>query len=222
MSDDKIQRNLHHDSNPGTAGEVGEAAGGISGAVTGAALGSATGPIGTVVGGIAGAVGGWWAGRAVAEKASGFHSEDDGYYRERYEHSPRRLADRDYEHVRPAYQLGHLARQNPDYRNQSFEAIEAELRAGWSEEVTTKHGDWDHVREFAREAYTSGGSISRREAKLKGMNSEDNLGDRVVNAERKGADRVSGAIDDARAAARDEASVEARQEARLDLPTSRR
>jgi len=58
--------------------------------------------IDTVIGGIAGTIGGWWSRRAVADAASNFSSEEDSFYRERYENSPRRLADRSYEEIRPA------------------------------------------------------------------------------------------------------------------------
>ncbi len=75
----------HHDEHPHAGAEVGEAVGGVSGVVAGAAVGSAVGPIGTIIGGIAGAVGGWWAGRAVSEATHKFTSEDDTYYRERFE-----------------------------------------------------------------------------------------------------------------------------------------
>src|SRR5688500_8715610 len=106
----------HRDDNPGD--EIGEAVGGISGVLTGAALGSLGGPIGTIIGGIAGAVTGWWTGRAISEAATRMTHDDDKYYETHYQTSETRMADRTYEHVRPAYQLGHLASMNPDYAGQ--------------------------------------------------------------------------------------------------------
>ena len=100
------ERGLLHQDKAGAGEEVGEAVGGVSGVVAGAAIGSAGGPIGTIIGGIAGAVGGWWAGRAVADATHKFTADDDTFYRERFEHRPDRLADRSYDDVRPAYQLG--------------------------------------------------------------------------------------------------------------------
>jgi hypothetical protein len=170
---------LRHDDNPSTGDKVGEAVGGVSGALTGAAVGSPAGPIGTIVGGIAGAVGGWWAGRTVAEAASKFNEHDDNNYRQAYETRSDRLVDRSYEDVRPAYQLGHLASQNPDYSGQNFEAIEAELQSGWSNDLRAKHGDWAAVRPYAEEAYTSRTSVSAREAANRIENSSENLTDRV-------------------------------------------
>jgi hypothetical protein len=140
------------------ADEIGEAVGGISGVLTGAALGSLGGPIGTIIGGIAGAVSGWWAGRAIAEAASHVTTHDEEYYRTHYERSGARLADRSYEEVRPAYQLGHLAARNPDYANRGFEEVEPELQRGWSNDVSARHGAWSQVRDYARHAFDRGRS----------------------------------------------------------------
>ncbi len=132
---------------------VGEGAGGIAGAAAGAALGSLGGPVGTVIGGIAGAVGGWWAGRELGEAAESWNEEEDRYWREEYESTSDRLADRRFEDVRPAYQLGHIAAYNPGYRNRPFEAIEEDLQKGWDDEHRRRHGDWRAVRGFASRAY---------------------------------------------------------------------
>jgi hypothetical protein len=131
---------------------VGEAAGGISGVLAGAAIGSIGGPIGAVIGGIAGAVGGWWAGKAIVDATESFDEHTDHYYRSRFEKD--RDVGRRYEEVRPAYQLGHLARQNPDYVGRDFEEIESDLRQGWAGPAITPVGEWIDIREYAREAYT--------------------------------------------------------------------
>ncbi len=137
-------------ANPGD--EIGEAVGGISGVLTGAALGSLGGPIGTIIGGVAGAVSGWWAGRAISDAA--YHAtHDDEYYRGRHAAAPGAPAALGYDDVRPAYQLGHLAGRNPDYRGRTFDEVEADLRHGWTADVSARHGSWDQVRDFARDAY---------------------------------------------------------------------
>jgi hypothetical protein len=183
---DRIDRNVHesdgvlnHDDNPGTGDKVGEAVGGIGGVVTGAAIGSPAGPIGTIIGGIAGAVGGWWAGRTVSEAVGKFNDHDDNNYRQAYESRADRLADRSYEDVRPAYQLGHLASENPDYNGKNFEAIESDLQRGWSNDLRARHGDWGAVRPYAEEAYNSRMSITSREAVNTTQNSRENLVDRA-------------------------------------------
>src|SRR4051812_358013 len=99
-----------------TAGKLAsEGVGGAAAGAAGAAIGAMAGPIGLLVGGIAGVVGGWWAGKAAAEATHKYSDVDDNFYRDTYEGSPSRLADRSYEQVRPAYQLGHVAGMNPDY-----------------------------------------------------------------------------------------------------------
>lgn len=159
------ERNDAMDRNPsGRIGdEVGEAAGGVSGAIVGAAIGSLGGPLGTVIGGIAGAVGGWWAGRAVADAAQQYTLGDDAVYRNHYENSPGRLADRDYEGVSPAYRLGHLAARNPDYHGRPFAEIEADLRAGWTTAASRSYGGWESVRAYANDAYDRSASSMEQE-----------------------------------------------------------
>ena len=152
VTDDAIPPN----DDPTVGDQVGEAAGGISGVLAGAAIGSMGGPIGTVIGGIAGAIGGWWTGRAIAEAASNFTHADDAHFRTSYEGSDARLDNRSYDDVRPAYQLGHIARHNPNYQGRDFEAVESDLERGWSSDVSKSSGEWKEVRRFARDAYTRG------------------------------------------------------------------
>lgn len=133
--------------------KMGEGVGTVGGGVTGAAIGSAAGPIGTIIGGIAGAVGGWWAGHAVAEATHKFTSSDDERYREHFVSNPERLADRAYDDVRPAYQLGHVASMNPDYADRNFDEVEPDLQRGWGNDLRARHGDWSTVRPYAKVAY---------------------------------------------------------------------
>jgi hypothetical protein len=79
--------------------------------------------------------------------------DDDVVYRAHYDFSPTRLADRGYEVVRPAYLIGHIAGANPMYEGLSFENIEGDLRTGWTEDIRAKHGDWEAVRQYAKEAF---------------------------------------------------------------------
>lgn len=178
-----------------TGEEIGQAVGGISGVVAGAAIGSAAGPIGTVIGGLAGAVGGWWAGKNVGEAAQKFDDHTDDNYRQAYDSRADRLADRTYEDVRPAYQLGHLASENPDYSGRSFEDIESELQRGWSNDLRARHGDWSTVRPFTEEAYTSRSSVASREALNRADNSSENLADRASDSTRNAANRAIDGVD---------------------------
>jgi len=186
---------LKHDDNPSTGDVVGEAVGSLSGVAAGAAIGSAVGPIGTIIGAIAGAAGGWWAGRTVAEAASKFTSDHDDRYRESYEGRKDRLADRSYDDVRPAYQLGYLASENPDYQGKSFDTVESDLQRGWGNDLRAKHGDWATVRPYAEEAYSRNTSVTSREATNRMQNSSENLGDRAADTTRNAANSVIGAVD---------------------------
>jgi len=177
---------------PTASDYVGEAAGGISGGVAGAAIGSIGGPVGTLIGGLAGVIGGWWAGRSIAEAAKDYGDVDDRYYRAHYE-STSRLADRSYDDVRPAYQLGHLASRNPDYRGRDFDTVESDLRRGWSDDIGARHGDWSSVRGYAREGFLRGNSTLMAtsagavDSTVRTSERLDDLGDRSTHA----ADRVA-------------------------------
>jgi hypothetical protein len=145
-----------HDGDPTVADLVGEAAGGISGVLAGAAIGSLVGPIGTVIGGIAGAVGGWWGGRAISEAVEKLTEDDETYYRQHYQRRAtigRRKADHGYDEARPAYQLGHIAGMNPEYKGRQFEEIEADLQRGWNDDVRARIGEWDAVRGYVEEGF---------------------------------------------------------------------
>ena len=136
---------------------IGEAAGSVSGALTGAAIGSAGGPVGTVIGAVAGAIGGWWAGHAIAESASRIDDEDETYFREHFETAAFRPPEWDYDRVRPAYHLGYLASQNPEYVGRKFEEIEPDLERGWNADARTRYGDWADYRPYAERGYARGG-----------------------------------------------------------------
>jgi hypothetical protein len=189
-------RGVLPDDRPGIGDDVGEAVGGVSGIVAGAAIGSAGGPIGTIIGGIAGAVGGWWAGRAVADATHQFTHDDDSYFQESYEKRSDRLADRSYDDVRPAYQLGHIASLNPDYNGRTFDEVETDLQKGWGNDLRARHGDWNSVRPYAEEAYSRNlTSVTTRERMNRLENSSENLSDNLGDSARRGANRVIDAVD---------------------------
>jgi len=155
MSDSRDAEHERHDRHEHTGSRaVGAVAGGVGGMVAGAGIGILTGgPIGSIIGALAGAVGGGWAGLAAGEGIHRYESSHDEAYRAHYEESPHQLADRSFEQVRPAYQLGHLAATNRDYLGRSFDEIEPELQRGWLDELHRSHGEWEHVKHFARHAY---------------------------------------------------------------------
>jgi hypothetical protein len=116
--------------------------------------------------------------RKNRERTGDLSHDDDVRYRTTYEASPHRLADRSYEDVRPAYRIGHLAGENPDFQGKSFEAVEHDLERGWSGDLTIRYGAWEAVRPFARDAYEWRlASVTERENANRKMNSEENLSD---------------------------------------------
>lgn len=118
--------------------------GGLGGLAAGAAGGLVLGPVGAVVGALAGVAGGWWAGTQVVDAAADFDAEDSHYRRA---HESSRAGAREYDEVRHAYQLGHLAARNPDYRDTGFDRIEPDLRRAWVD-AHGASGDWDAVRPY--------------------------------------------------------------------------
>ncbi len=153
--DTRDSRDVRNDHDHASAGKVAaEGVGGAAAGAAGAAIGAIGGPVGMIIGGLAGIVGGWWAGKAAVESSRHYTPDDDRYYRDKYESSPSRIADRSFDDVRPAYQVGHLAGRNPDYTGRDWDAVDADLERGWTGEVRERHGEWDAARPFARDAFT--------------------------------------------------------------------
>jgi len=89
--------------------------------------------------------------RENSPDAAGFTSEQDRVFRSHFQHA-NHLADRGYEQVRPAYQLGYDAGASAGNQGRGFEEIEKDLENGWLN-VRAGDGDWQSVRVFAREAF---------------------------------------------------------------------
>jgi hypothetical protein len=133
--------------------------GGLGGLAAGAAGGLVLGPVGAVVGALAGVAGGWWAGKQVVDAAEDFNAEDSDYRRA---HESSRAGARAYDEVRHAYQFGHLAGRNPDYRDAEFHRIEPDLRRAWVD----AHGstdDWDAVRPYVDHGFNRARKRDARE-----------------------------------------------------------
>jgi hypothetical protein len=164
-----------------------EGVGGAAAGTAGAAIGAMAGPVGMLVGGLAGIIGGWWAGKAAVE--STWTNDDDTFYRNSYERSTAKLADRSYDDLRPAYQIGHIAGRNPDYRDRDWNDVDRDLQRAWNDDVRARHGDWQTARPFARDAFSrsrsaigdAGATVGQtaREVGHKAANAIDDLKDRV-------------------------------------------
>src|SRR5690242_8787348 len=88
---------------------------------------------------------------------AGFTGESDRLFRSHFQHA-NKLADRAYEHVRGAYQLGFDVARDPARGTDRFEDVERDLEHGWLN-VRTAVGDWASVRDFAREGFERGRAL---------------------------------------------------------------
>ena len=136
-----------------TSGPAGALAGAAAGATAGLAT-MALGPIGlgigALVGAVAGGLGGWFGGQAATEVR--YDPAHDAHYRALFEGGM--ATDHGFDRVRPAYQLGHLAAHNPDWRGREFATVEPDLRRAWDERLRGREGPaWESVRAYVRDAY---------------------------------------------------------------------
>ena len=60
--------------------------------------------------------------------------------------------------------LGQIAAQNPDYANQDWSEVQADLQRGWNAEHAERYGDWSTVSGYASEGFTRGRSRLTRSA----------------------------------------------------------
>ncbi len=168
----------------GVGRKVGEGAGGLTGIASGAAIGSIGGPVGTVIGAIAGAVGGWWTGKQISDVATSYTDSHDATYRNHFEGQSGNMGGQleSYDRARPAYQLGHLASQNPDYRGKSFDQVEGDLSRGWNADAEKQVGySWNDARGAVAEGYARGGEMGG-EQQLTRSEEELIVGKRQVQA----------------------------------------
>ena len=136
-------------STPATA-----AAGAVAGATAGLATG-VFGPIGMIVGAIAGGVGGAAAGAVGAAATDNLYTaEHDAHYQALWEGAADRVSDRTFEAMRPAYQFGHIAAQQPEFSGRYFGDAEPELRRRWPDELRTRAGEWDAVWRYVEDGYS--------------------------------------------------------------------
>jgi len=133
----------------GTFEKVGAGTGGLAGRVadTGVDL------MGSMIKAVGRTVGGWWSDRRANDAMSSFDQRADDSCRTHFESARRSRSS--YDTVRPLYQLGHLAGQNPDYQGRSFEDVESDLRNGWSEDERSRYGDWETVRDYVSGGYSA-------------------------------------------------------------------
>ena len=130
----------------GTFERVGRGFGGFAGRAADTGIDLA----GTMIRTVGNIVGGWWSDRTADDARRMFGERSENACRRHFDSVPR---DSSYEAVRPLYQFGHLAGQNPDYHGRSFEEVESDLRNAWTSEQTRRYGDWNSVRDYVSGGY---------------------------------------------------------------------
>jgi hypothetical protein len=134
-----------------------ERAGGALGGLAGKAGDQAVNLMGSMIGTVARTVGGWWSDRSADEALETFGEQEDRACRTHFENAAR-TRDASYDTVRPLYQFGHLAGQNPDYQGRSFEDVETDLKTAWTGDQRLTYGDWEMVRDYVNTGFATGHS----------------------------------------------------------------
>jgi hypothetical protein len=132
----------------GSMERMGEAMGGLAGKAGDTAVHLMSSMISTV----ANTVGGWWSDRTPDEALRTFGEREENTCRTHFQSRPSG-ATTSYDRVRPLYQFGHLAGQNPDYQGRTFEEVESDLRNAWSGDQTKQYGDWNSIRDYVNAGY---------------------------------------------------------------------
>ena len=113
---------------------VGEDLGGLAGRMAGRMGDAAVNATGAIFDSMASMLGAWWSGDEARRAAGSFAESEERACRQHFESARQRSSSAsgsDYESTRPLYQFGFVARQNPSYRDRSFNEVEPELRSAW-------------------------------------------------------------------------------------------
>ncbi len=173
-----MQSQGNSDNQKGNFQKIGEGMGGLAGQAADMGMNW----LSSMFGGGLNSMGGWWSQQADQQQPPrAFGADDDSQCRRHFEASLHggtgdqgglhvgaelntesrptsnetgRGTGNSYESARPLYQFGHLAGQNPDYGNRSFNEVEPDLRRAWGEEQTQKYGAWPDVRSHVEFGYS--------------------------------------------------------------------
>lgn len=157
---DYAEKAEHVDDNPANrdpiTGEpgshpVGTGLGTAGGAAAGATVGAIGGPVGAAIGAVAGGIAGAFAGKGVAEKIN--PTEEDTYWRARYEETDYRDEERPYDYYQPAYRYGWESYGRYGAAGRSFDEIEPDLSRDWDTYRGESDLDWDRARPAVRDAW---------------------------------------------------------------------
>jgi hypothetical protein len=136
------------DRDKGTFEKAGAGMGGLAGRVADTSVDL----MGSMIKTVANTVGGWWSDRTPDEALRTFTARDESTCRQHFENT---RGDTPYDTVRPLYQFGLLAGQNPDYHGRSFEEVEGDLKNAWTSEQAQRYGEWNSVRDYINTGYTA-------------------------------------------------------------------
>jgi hypothetical protein len=134
--------------------QLGEAVGGALGKAAGRANDMALNAVGSLLSSAMQALGGWWSTPDAEQAARSFGEPEDRAFREHYESSRRGGTPQEYERARPAYQLGYVARRNPEYQSKPFDQVEAQVERAWEALGRERSGEWSEVRDQVSFGYT--------------------------------------------------------------------
>ena len=145
----------------GSFERIGEQVGEAAGRAFGRGSDMAAGMFGSLFGTAMDALGDWWSSPAANQAAQDFDQTRDRSCRHHFESTSDMAGGRNYDQVRPLYQFGHMAGQNPDYQGRDFSEVEPDLKRAWDQQSSSPHGEWPDVRSyvdfgFTRRNYTEG------------------------------------------------------------------
>lgn len=146
------EADLNRDPISGTPGAhpLGTGTGATSGGLAGAAVGTVVGgPIGAVIGAVVGAVAGGLAGSSAAELVN--PTAEELFWKETYLREPYYAPGRTYEYYAPGFRAGWEGRVRNDGR--TFEAAEADLKAGYDRTRSELDPTWMEIRPAAESAW---------------------------------------------------------------------
>jgi hypothetical protein len=151
------QMNQGNRDDRGTFEQTAEQIGGAAGRAVGRGTDMAFNMFGSFFGSAMNSLGEWWTSADAQLAAQSFDQTRDSTCRAHFETEASAEA-RDYDEVRPLYQFGHMAGQNPSYRGRDFEDIEPDLERAWNQEQ--RQTDWPEVRGYVGFGFNQHGDQS--------------------------------------------------------------
>ncbi|MEX2570036.1 MAG: hypothetical protein WD737_01955 [Gemmatimonadota bacterium] len=142
------------DREKGSFERMGENLGGAAGRAMGRGGDMATGMIGSMIGTAIDSLGEWWTSADADRAARSFGDAQDRSCRQHFDGQGSETAERGYDDVRPLYQFGHMASQNPDFSGRDFDEVEPDLHRAWGDASRESHGEWPEVRGFVGFGYS--------------------------------------------------------------------